>query len=412
MSDSPAKGARQKTVMVVTDTPEDLVSLQGLLGQAGLSLVQTWGLDDALARVEADPPDLVLLDLTVLGKEAGDFCRRLRSDAATEAIPLIAIVAERTAAQEEAALDMGADGFLCRPFQNAELMSRVRTLLRMKDLLDKVADQNRELLTVNAELDKVNQQLLARNRELELGTEMAHRLQEALLPQQYPDVKNMSFAHVYTPAEAIGGDVFQITGMEDGRAAIFIADVSGHGVRAALVSSIVNTLIDYIDLNDKTPAEVLKDFNSRFRSVLGPMTPQIYATAVMMMVDGEARRLTIAAAGHPYPLLVSKQKMTAEPVMTIDDVGPALGFLSDPEYPTLERELAVGDIILSFTDGIYEVVNEDGEMYVLDRLQKLVAANAHLIPRDLIHRLVTETGTFLGRTRQPDDVCIVTVEVH
>ena len=214
------------------------------------------------------------------------------------------------------------------------------------------------------------------------------------------------------PAEAIGGDVFQITGLDQNRAAVFIADVSGHGVRAALVSSIVKTVIDYIDLTNKTPTEVLKDFNSRFRSVLGPMTPQIYATGVIMIVDGSTRTLSAAIAGHPAPLLVSKSHMTAEPIMSVDDFGPALGFLSDPDYPTRERKLSAGDIILAFTDGIYEIMNAADEMYGLDRLQQFVADNAQLVPRDLIQRVIRETEAYLGTSKRPDDVCMVSVEVQ
>jgi len=412
MSKPSAEPARENRILVVTDTPEDLAYLREQLGEAGFSLVQTCGMDSAMETVRADKPDIVLLDMAVLDSDAAVFCRDMRADAETEAIPLIVIVQERSEEQEEVALAMGADGFLCRPFKKAELVSRVQMLKRMKVLVDKVAEQNRELLGVNAELDRLNKEVTARNRELELGTEMARRLQEALLPQQYPQVENISFAHAYTSAEAIGGDVFQIIDMDEGRAAVIIADVSGHGVRAALVSSIVNTLIDYIDLNNKTPTEVLKDFNSRFRSVLGPMTPQIYATGIVMIVDGRNRRLKIADAGHPGPLLVSKRRMSAEPIIGIDDVGPALGFLSDPDYPTREIELSVGDIVLGFTDGIYEVMNEEDEMFGLKRLQDLVARNAHLVPRDLIQRILTETGAFLGTTRRPDDVCIVSVEVH
>ncbi len=402
----------QQTILVVTDTPEDLEVLQEQLGGQGYRLVQTWGTEKALESVESEEPDLVLLDVTSASSEAVAFCDEIRGRAETEAIPVIIIADEVGTRQEETVLDIGADGYICRPFEQAELVSRVRSLLRGKELHDRVAEQNRQLLRVNTELDRLNQELIARNRELEQGMAMAHRLQEALLPQQYPRVKNVSFAHKYVPAEAIGGDIFQLIGLPDGRGALFISDVSGHGVRAALITSIVKAVVGYIDFSDKTPRDVLKDFNSRFRSILGPLTPQIYATAVVMMVDGESRSLTVAAAGHPAPLLVSKSKMSAESVISLDEVGPALGFVSDPEYFDCERPLAVGDIVLSFTDGIYEVADAQDNMFGLARLQKLVADNAHLIPRDLIQRIITETEDFMGSARRPDDLCVVTIEVH
>ncbi|NLW50088.1 MAG: SpoIIE family protein phosphatase [Candidatus Brocadiaceae bacterium] len=396
----------------MTDTPEDVEILRRQLGEAGCDLEQTWGVQAALRAIEQNPPDLVLLDMTNQESDGVELCGTLRSRPETVATPVI-VISERTGVEQgQQVLDIGADGLICRPFEPVELLTRVRTLLRMKDLHDRIAEQNRQFMEANERLDLLNQELTIRNRELEQGLAMAHRLQEALMPQHYPHVKNVGFSHKYTPAEAIGGDVFQIIGVDENRAAIFIADVSGHGVRAAIVTSIVKTVIDYINVADKSPSDVLKDFNSRFRSVLGPMTPQIYATAAFMIVDGHRRRLSLACAGHPAPLHVSKRKATAEPLMDIDHTGPALGFLSDPEYPTVECELEAGDIVLGFTDGIFEVLSKDDEMFGLQRLQRLVASHTRLVPRDLIQRLISETNEFMGTTRRPDDVCLVAVELY
>ena len=403
---------RRRKVLVVTDTPEDMHALQDQLGGHGYELEQTWGAEATVRKIEQDTPDIILLDMTNQESDGVELCRMLRGELKTEAIPVI-VIAEQSGIEEgRQVLDIGADGLICRPFEPIELLTRVRSLLRMRDLHDKIIEQNRELMDANALMDGVNKELMTRNRELEQGMAMAYRLQEALMPQHYPRVKNIGFSHKYTPAEVIGGDVFQISGLDENRAAIFIADVSGHGIRAAIVTSIVKTVIDYIDLPSKTPTEVLKDFNSRFRSVLGPMTPQIYVTGIYMVVDGESRTLSVACAGHPPPLHISKNQMTAEPVMTIDEGGPAIGFLADPDYPTVERQLAVGDIILGFTDGVYEVLDEQQEMYGLDRLKQLVADNARLVPRDLIQRIIVETEKFIGTTKRPDDVCIVSVEVY
>ena len=411
MSGAEHKANRRRSVLIVTDTPEDLHVLEGQLGQAGYDLVRAWGAENALAVAHETRPDVVLLDVSSPQGSDVEFCKALRAAPETEAIPVVVIVGDECEDPASKVLDMGADGLLCRPFQPTELLTRIQTLVRMKDLHDKSAEQNRQLLQANVRLDQLNQELMRRNRELEQGMEMALRLHEALLPQQYPRVKNVSFSHKYAPAEAIGGDFFQLSCMEDGRAIVFIADVSGHGIRAALITAIVKTVIDYINPNDKTPSEVLKDFNSRFRSVLGPMTPQIYATGVLLMVDGENRRVAAACAGHPSPLHISKEAMTAEPLLGLDEYGPALGFLSDPEYPTVVKDVGAGDIILGFTDGVFEVLNEQREMFGLRRLQALVADNARLVPRDLIQRIISETEEFIGSAKRPDDICIVAVEL-
>jgi sigma-B regulation protein RsbU (phosphoserine phosphatase) len=200
--------------------------------------------------------------------------------------------------------------------------------------------------------------------------------------------------------------------MENGRAAIFISDVSGHGIRAALVTSIVKTVFQHVYLEDKDPAQVLCDMNSRFRSVLGTLNPQLFATGFLLMIDGPRRRIRLASAGHPCPLLISKDDMSCRPLLELSQIGPALGFFYSPDYPTVERELMPGDIVIGFTDGVYEVVNEAKEMFGLERLQELIARNARLIPRDLIQRIVMETDSFRGSVDRPDDACIVTAEVH
>jgi sigma-B regulation protein RsbU (phosphoserine phosphatase) len=411
MSISQKRKNRSGSVLVVTDTPEDVAILEDQLGKAGYELNHTWGAEQALQLIDESKPDLILLDATSPTGDCNRICRSLRARPETEAIPVIVIAEGTSVEQQQMVYEIGADGLICRPFQPAELLTRVRNLVRMKALHDRVADQNRQLLQANIRLDQLNQEMLTRNRELEQGMAMAHRLQEALMPQQYPRVNNVAFAHKYAPAEAIGGDFFQIFGLDEDRAGIFIADVSGHGVRAAIITSIVKTVIDYIDISNKTPSDVLKDFNSRFRSVLGPLTPQIYATGVFMMVNGRDRELQVSCAGHPSPLHIDKTQMKTMPLVDLDDCGPAIGFIGDPEYPTVARRLDAGDIVFGFTDGIYEVLNEEQEMFGLSRLEQLIAANTRLIPRDLIQKVITETDEFMGSEQRPDDICVVTVEM-
>ncbi len=410
MPDPTNNDLRRQSILVVTQNAADLEALREKLGANEYDLRQAEDPDRALARAQSEKPDLVLLDMTGPDPDGLEFCQALRHSPETDAVPVVLIVDSETEVSEHM-LEMGADGFVSRPFRQAVLRSRVRTLLRMKEWHEKVAEQNRKLLEVNARLDAINQELMARNRELEQSMEMAHRLQSAMLPQKYPRVENVHFSHYYSPAEAVGGDIFHIDGLPGGRAAIFLADVSGHGIRAALITSIVKAVIDYIDVTEKTPTDVLSDFNTRFRSVLGPLAPQIYATGVVILVEGESRTISMANAGHPCPLLISREDGTAEPIMRLEDTGPALGFLSDPDYPTFQRELTTGDTVLTFTDGIYEILNAEDEMFGLDRLRALVADNTHLIPRDLIQKLVTETEEFMAAPRRPDDVCIVTVEM-
>jgi len=345
------------------------------------------------------------------GKNAKRF-EQLHGKRDSAWVPIIAVTAPLNRKSRMTALPALADDFVARPVKRADLLVRTRTMLRMKELHGDLRKRNAELEQVNEELGRLNQELASRNRELEQGMEMANKVQDALLPQEYPEVKNISFCHLYMPADVVGGDLFQMKGMSGERAAIMLCDVSGHGIRAALVTSLLKAVFEHVYFEDKNTKQILCDVNSRFRNILGQLSPHIFATGLLMVVNGQECTVSVASAGHAPPLLIRKRNMSCEPLMGEELVGPALGFFQSPDYQTVERKLQHGDIVLGFTDGVYEVTNNEGEMYGLPRLMRFVGANARLIPRDLIQKIVTETDEFRGPRRRQDDVCLVAIEVH
>jgi len=406
------QGGGTRRILIVGRRADDLERLRRYLNEKSYELIEAGSSDEALEHVSQDKVDLLVLDSSDKEIDCFGLCQRLHTKPETAAIPIIAISDPKNVEDGMTALTVGADDFITRPFIRAGLLVRVRMLLRIKELHDGLLARNAQLRSVNAELGRLNRELAHRNRELEQGMEMARRLQEALLPQSYPRVKNISFCHLYMPSDIVGGDLFQIAGMSGGRAAIFVSDVSGHGIRAGLITSIVKTVFEHVYLEDKDPAQVLRDMNSRFRNVLGPLNPYMFATGFILMVNGPERTVSLASAGHPSPFLIRKDDMSCRAMMEMGQIGPALGFFPDPNYPTVECSLAPGDIALGFTDGIYEVLSEKGEMFGLERMLELLRKNTHMIPRDLIQKIVAETDEFRGGSERSDDVCLVAVEVH
>ncbi|MFP4029376.1 MAG: SpoIIE family protein phosphatase [Candidatus Brocadiia bacterium] len=392
-------------ILLVDNNPEDLKRLHEHFESEGYEVEEAEACPEACNLITSGEFDLVVLDATKPDEVRADLCRDLHGCSSTAGVPIIGITDHDSAHRGEAALEIGADDFVVRPIKKSELLVRARTLLRLKELNDDLRHRN-ELL------EDLNQQLASRNQELEQGMEMAHRLQEALLPQHYPPLKNISFYHLYTPADVIGGDIFQITKMEDGRAVIFLSDVSGHGIRAALVTSILKAVFEHVYLEDKDVTEILEDLNSRFRSILGDLSPHIYATGFLLIVDGEECTIDVACAGHVSPFLISKYDMSCRPLLDFGDIGPALGFFQEPQFPSVGIKLSPGDIVLGFTDGVYEAINDEGEIFGLERMRQFIARNARLIPRDLIQKVVTHTDEYRGSHKRSDDVCLVALEVH
>jgi len=395
----------RKRILIVGRDRREAGRLRRYLAAEGYEVEEARECEEACERVATGEIDVVVLGDTFSEAEGCSVCERLHGNPDTAAVPIIAITDPKVSDRGMTAVRIGADDFITQPVSKAALLVRTKMMLRMKQLHD-------DLRARNADLERVNQELAGRNRELEQGLEMAQRLQEALLPQHYPSVKNISFCHLYMPADVVGGDFFQITGMSRERAAILVCDVSGHGIRAALITSILKAVFEHVYFEDKNVTQILCDINSRFRSILGQLAPQIFATGFLLVVDGEGCTVSVACAGHICPFLIRKRDMSCEPLMSENQIGPALALFHSPDYPREELQLSSGDIVLGLTDGVYELLNPDGEMYGLERLRRFVAQNARLIPRDLIQKIITETDQFRGPRKRADDLCLVAVEVH
>jgi len=390
----------------------DAGRLQEALGEAGYRVSEIDSVEEALTAGAEKRGDLMIVNMTPARLDQQELWDRCQADSAQICTPMVLLGGPQTGEKTLGSPDTALVHFVAKPFKIIDLLHHVRSLLHMKELHESLLERNRDLEKANRRLEELNKELLTRNRDLEQGMEMAHRLQQAMLPQHYPDVQNVGFCHAYTPADIIGGDLFQITPIGEDLAAVFISDVSGHGLRAALVTSAVKTLYEHVDFRNKTPGLVLAEMNNRIRDVLGEMAPQIYATAVLMFVDGKNRTIRVADAGHPCPLLISKGEMSVKPIMCEDNAGPALGFIKEPEYGTEEHKLSDGDIVLGFTDGVYEVRNAEGEYYGMERMRSLIEQNTRLIPRDLIQKILLETDDYLGTEERFDDVCLVAVEIR
>ncbi len=406
MSETRRKNNSTRRVLAVTRDAEDARVIKSTLEPEAFEILHANNCDEAYETVKNSDVDLLMIDVTGVKDETETLCSMLHNRTDTASIPIIAITSPEESPQKgRVALEAGADDFLSRPLQPPAILVRARMLLRLKDLHENISKRN-------TELEVVNQELASRNRELEQSLEMARRLQQTLLPQNYPKVKNVSFYHIYTPADTIGGDIFQIVPLSGNRAAVFLSDISGHGIRAALVMSILKTVFEHVYLEDKNAAQILSDVNSRFQNVMGALSPHIYATAFLMIIDGKNRSMSLASAGHVCPFLVSKRNMSCTEAISIDNVGPALGFFPYHDYKQQENKLERGDIVLGFTDGIFEILNEDSEIYGLERLQNLIERYIHLVPRDLIERILRDTDAFRRNQKRPDDVCMVAAEMH
>lgn len=272
-----------------------------------------------------------------------------------------------------------------------------------------------------AQLARYAEELRRRNAELEEDLEMARELQSALMPQRYPCFPHdaspresaLHFSHFFNPSTAVSGDFFDILELSDTTAGIFICDVMGHGVRAALVAAIVRALVGELRELGETPGEFLEKLNRKLAGILKQTEIPMFASASYVVADLAKRELRYANAGHPEPLCVRHDANSAHAAkLNHCKRGPVLGMFESAQYNSSRSDLSEHDMVLMFTDGLFEVEGEGGELYDQASLMGAVSKRVNLAAGDLCREVLAEVQQFSANKQFSDDVCLVAMEVE
>ncbi len=281
---------------------------------------------------------------------------------------------------------------------------------RQKEMEEALREERNLLREVTAELE-------LRNHQLESDLLLAREVQLALLPRAYPQFGSggtpgaLAFAHYYKSADALGGDFFDIFPLSPTRAAVLICDVMGHGMRAALITAIIRTLLGELRPMMADPGKVLTALNLRLCSILGRVEETIFATAFFLVADTEKREINFANAGHPTPVRLAPGNEQAQ--LLVCDCGrpsPALGLFDGASYPCTTTTFAANDRVVLFTDGLFENESPDGERFGRARLLSSLQEHQNLHSPELFTALVTDVAQFSQKPEFDDDVCLVVIE--
>lgn len=271
------------------------------------------------------------------------------------------------------------------------------------------------------QLAEYTQELREKNGELEDDLNLAREVQQAFLPQQFPSFPRkappgesvLAFYSKYLPTTALGGDFFHILPISDTRAGVFICDVMGHGVRAALVTAIQRALVEELSEFADDPGEFLTRMNASLLSILRRTRSPMFVSAFYFVVDAEHGSLRYANAGHPLPLHL---KRAADSVAALDGMtirpGPALGVFETARYETGATMVAARDVIFLYTDGLYEVEGPGGEYFDQAMLLRGIQERVQRDPEVLFEETLEEVRRFSASGGFVDDVCLVAVEVR
>jgi sigma-B regulation protein RsbU (phosphoserine phosphatase) len=334
----------------------------------------------ALRAVERSAPDLVLLDIVMPGIDGYEVCRRLRADAATREIPIMFLSSLEDVQDKARGFELGANDYLTKPFEILEVKARVRSLLKAKAYADAIrAAQERDLAIA---------------REIQMG----------ILPSDLASPTKGLELDVHAtiePARHVGGDLFEVLRASEDRLVVAVGDVCGKGIPAALFMAVTVTLLRTLARQLDGPREILRRLNDE----LAAQNPRgMFVTMTCLEVRGG--RVTAANAGHDCALLLGPGK---PPCPVFPSSGTVLGLFPGQDYQSSTLELAAGDSLVLFTDGVTEAADPAGALFGEERLKACLAGGAGQAAGDTVDQVLRAVRAFAAGAPQSDDITIVAV---
>jgi phosphoserine phosphatase RsbU/P len=232
---------------------------------------------------------------------------------------------------------------------------------------------------------------------------VARQLQFSILPTSIPEVRNVRIAVAYRPMSAVAGDFYEFIPIDRKRVGFLVADVSGHGVPAALIASMIKVAIQSVIPCAHDPREVLRGLNR----ILFRQLQARFVSAAYLWLDTENRKALYSAAGHP-PLLYWREGKLER----IESNGLLFGVIRDPDYPVCELPIHSGDRFLLYTDGVTEPENASGDSFGDRKLEQVLCDNRSRTPSELSDQLLSEICLWRpAELAQQDDITLIVIDV-
>jgi sigma-B regulation protein RsbU (phosphoserine phosphatase) len=235
---------------------------------------------------------------------------------------------------------------------------------------------------------------------------IAREIQISILPSCVPEINNLSISAAYHPMTAVAGDFYEFIPVDQKRVGILVADVSGHGVPAALIASMIKVAMQSVIPCAHDPRAVLSGLNR----VLSAQLRGQFVSAAYLWLDAENRKALYSAAGHPPLLRWRKEKDTLE---RVESNGLLFGVVQEcGDYPVCAMAIDPGDRILLYTDGVTEPENAHGDFFGDVRLEQVVRDYQSRPPSELSDQLLSEIGRWQPASiSQQDDITLIVIDV-
>jgi phosphoserine phosphatase RsbU/P len=378
-------------VLIVDDMPVNRKLMKKVL-EKSVEEVTFYEAEDgfeAMERLEKKEIDLIILDLMMPGKDGYQVLREIKENENLKDIPVIVNSAVDDMASIKETLGLGAIDYFTKPITPDQM--KIIIPLKVHNAL-KFFEQKKELQRANTRMMQ----------EMKIAT----ALQKTLITGKQ-ELNKVRVTSKYIPSSQIGGD-FHDCIENDEKVWFMIADVTGHGVAAAMVSSMVKVIFNHVVQESRSPKAVLQQINHTFYHMMGDNRHLCFSAFVGLI---EKERLTYANAGHPYPGLYRSRIGEVE---SLELNGFLIGVFDDTDYADVSTEITPGDYIIAYTDGLYETRQDEGgstnsHETVFEQMKK----HKKLIPQNqdsFMKAMIQSFGKFEDGDFE-DDVALMMIEV-
>ncbi|TAF15713.1 MAG: fused response regulator/phosphatase [Alphaproteobacteria bacterium] len=329
-----------QTILIVDDSPTCRALLRAFFQQVGFIHIDE-AIDgmQALEKIHQHAPDLLLVDMHMPRMDGLALCQSLFDDGLHHDIAIIMMSQSVDMRLRSRAFEIGVMDFITKPLYETEVIART------------LAHLERHLLSRNVQMHYLRLQ-----QEIDDALKVQRFLlpTDALIANIYHQT-SIDVAYHHQPASTLAGDYLSIRNLGNGKIMLTLADVSGHGIAAALYSFSIHALLNHALVSSEDPSEILSILNKQLINV---MTDTSFATMCIVIIDGTHKRLTYASAASPMPILVRSDGT----ILSLESTGTVLGMFDDAHYPSVNIESHAGDVLLLYSDTLVESMRSNGNL--------------------------------------------------
>ncbi|MGL4369338.1 MAG: SpoIIE family protein phosphatase [Spirochaetota bacterium] len=370
-------------VLLIDDSKLSRAVIKNTLSELNMKITECCDGNEGLIALKKDRFDIILVDTVMPVMDGITFLKEIKSNEEDDFIPAILMTGNDDLNSKIKGLNIGADDFLQKPVNQKELVARVMSLLRLK---------------------RTHDQLYIRNKLIEKELIAAKKVQQFIIPHNFDYISYPRISGKYLPMEDIGGDFYDAYPLANGNVGLLIADVTGHGIPAALIVTMTKMIFSIYADKFTSTAELLSKVNDEIRNML---IEGQYITAFYGIYDKEKEIFRFTNAGHSRPLLLRKK---TGKVHLLDTSGFFIGILDDPGYDEKAVRIEKGDILFLFTDGITELKNTEKVEFGEKRLAKFISENNNYKGDEFCEKLLESLIKFSYKAERNDDISLLYIE--